>query len=395
MAEIKVLMLTHYFEQHRGGIEIVANAVARGLRSSGFAVRWLATNNSGADEVGTEDWRRVLAASNICEALLKVPYPLLYPSAWRLLWAETKAADVVLIHDAIYMIAILGWLAARAHRKPVVVVQHIGAIPYQNPALRLLMALGNRLVTVPILRRADRVGFISQVTANFFGATRLRHERSLIFNGVDTKVFCPPADRADIARARAGLNLPPDVTVALFVGRFVEKKGLTVLERMARAYPDILFVFAGWGSIDPADWRLPNVRVYRSLSGDSLAPLYRASDVLLLPSVGEGFPLVAQEALACGLPVVCGMDTAQADPAATSFLGGVPVDLKEPDRTARLFAEETFRLLRDAGSVADRHARGMFAKTRYSWNSAVAAYATLLQETCSQHCAGNPLDTAA
>ncbi|HTV30400.1 MAG TPA: hypothetical protein VMF32_21810, partial [Xanthobacteraceae bacterium] len=75
MAKLKVLMLTHYFEQHRGGIEIVANAVARGLRSSGFDLRWLATDNSGADEVGTEDWRRVLAASNICESLLKVPYP--------------------------------------------------------------------------------------------------------------------------------------------------------------------------------------------------------------------------------------------------------------------------------------------------------------------------------
>jgi glycosyltransferase involved in cell wall biosynthesis len=395
MAELKVLMLSHYFEQHRGGIEIVANAVARGLRSSGFAVRWLATDNSGADQVGTEDWRHILAASNICENLLKVPYPLLYPSAWRLAWAEAKNADVVLIHDAIYMTAIVGWLAARAHRKPVVVVQHIGAIPYRNPALRLLMMLANRLITVPILRRADRVGFISQVTASFFGAIKLRHSPILIFNGVDTKVFCSPADRADVAEARAGLNLPSDVAIALFVGRFVEKKGLAVLERMARANPDVVFVFAGWGSIDPADWRLPNVRVYRSLSGGSLAPLYRASDVLLLPSVGEGFPLVVQEALACGLPVVCGTDTAQADPAATPFLSGVPVDLKEPDSTALLFAEEAFRLLRDAGSIADRHARGMFAKTRYSWSSAVAAYAMLLQEACSQRGARKRLDKAA
>src|ERR1700683_3914304 len=141
MAELKVLMLSHYFEQHRGGIEIVANTVARGLRSLGFAVRWLATDNSGVDEVGTEGWGRVLAASNICEDLLKVPYPLLYPSAWRVLWAETKAADVVLIHDGIYMTPMVGWLAARAHRKPVVVVQHIGAIPYRNPALRVLMTL--------------------------------------------------------------------------------------------------------------------------------------------------------------------------------------------------------------------------------------------------------------
>ncbi|MGA8615015.1 MAG: hypothetical protein WB760_25725 [Xanthobacteraceae bacterium] len=55
----------------------------------------------------------------------------------------------------------------------------------------------------------------------------IRHSPTLIFNGVDTQVFCPPVDREDIAKARAGLNLSLDVTVALFVGRFVEKEGIS------------------------------------------------------------------------------------------------------------------------------------------------------------------------
>ncbi len=37
---------------------------------------------------------------------------------------------------------------------------------------------------------------------------------------------------------------------------------------------------------------------------DEVARLYRAADCLLLPSFGEGFPVVAQEALASGLPVI-------------------------------------------------------------------------------------------
>ncbi|HEX5279221.1 MAG TPA: glycosyltransferase family 4 protein [Micropepsaceae bacterium] len=383
MVELKVLMLSHYFERHRGGIEIVANALARQLMLSGFAVRWLATGNAG----GTEDWRRSVAASNICETLLKFPYPLLYPSAWHAVWTEAKAADVVVMHDAMYMTSIVGWLAARAHRKPVIVVQHIGAVPYRNLILRFLMTLGNRLITFPILRRVDRIVFISQTTAKFFHAIRLQCVPTVIFNGVDTQVFRPASGGKEFAEARAGLGLPPDATVALFVGRFVEKKGLAVLEQMARDHPSIFFVFAGWGAIDPAGWQLPNVRVYRSLSGASLAPLYRASDVVLLPSVGEGFPLVIQEAMACGLPVVCGTDTAQADPAATCFLSGVSVDLNKPDLTARLFAQEVLRLLRAPSSGNDQQARWKFAREHYSWNTTATAYARLLRG-CLEQAAG-------
>src|SRR5207302_10891712 len=37
----RLLMLSHYFEQRRGGIEIVAAALARGLTAQGFGIVWL------------------------------------------------------------------------------------------------------------------------------------------------------------------------------------------------------------------------------------------------------------------------------------------------------------------------------------------------------------------
>ena len=241
-----------------------------------------------------------------------------------------------------------------AYRKPLIMVQHIHDVPYVNPVMRVLMTLANRCVAVPVLRKAWRVIFVSERTMHSF-TKRIRWQRNplVIFNGVATEVYTPALDAAEVSQCRVTLGLPTSGTVALFVGRFVEKKGLRVLQAVARNRPGVLFAFAGRGPLNPAAWNLPNVRVYSDLSGDALAQLYRASDGLLLPSVGgEGFPLVVQEALACGLPVICGIDSAQADPEAAPYLCGVEVEPDHPLRTALQFR-------RAAGSGANglrRHA---------------------------------------
>ncbi len=375
---LKLLMLSHYFEEHRGGIEIVADALARALASLNFDVTWLATGPS--NKVANSNRRRIsLSASNGAESILKLPYPILFPSAWRVIFGEAKAADIVLVHDALYMTSVIAYIAAHVHHKPFVVVQHIGLVPYQNPFLRTLMIAANHIVAVPILRRASKVIFISQLTMSYFAKLRLREPPALIFNGVDTDVFFPFSDTTEIEETRRDLHLPGDVSIALFVGRFVEKKGLRVLEELARSRSDLFFAFAGWGALDPAKWELPNVRVYTSLSGPSLASLYRASDVLLLPSVGEGFPLVLQEALACGLPIICRSDTARADPRASPFLSGIDVDLDDPKRTASVLSEEMTRLLTHPMTPADRLKQFEFVKTNYSWAVSSSHYARLLR----------------
>ena len=79
---------------------------------------------------------------------------------------------------------------------------------------------------------------------------------------------------------------------------------------MSAAGPEFDLVFCGPG--DPAILgTLPRsgVEYLPPRPQDQLRRVYHAADALVLPAeVREGFPLVVQEAVACGLPVVLGHD---------------------------------------------------------------------------------------
>jgi glycosyltransferase involved in cell wall biosynthesis len=135
------------------------------------------------------------------------------------------------------------------------------------------------------------------------------------------------------------------------------------------------WVFAGWGPLDPKRWNATNVHVFSDLQGTSLADLYRASDVFVLPSTGEGFPLVIQEALASGLPTVCGIDTATADPALSSVVHGVSLHPTDHLCSAKAFLAVIDNLVASKAGVPDpNEERRKFALRRYSWRRAAERY---------------------
>jgi glycosyltransferase involved in cell wall biosynthesis len=122
----------------------------------------------------------------------------------------------------------------------------------------------------------------------------------------------------------------------LFVGRFIcEKRPLDfadAIERVARRMP-VVGVMAGDGPLRPEiearvrDRNLP-IRLLGFRNQSALPALYAAAQVLVLPSQ-ETWGLVANEAMACGLPVVvstsagCALDLITPDTGATCALGDV------------------------------------------------------------------------
>ncbi|HXV01887.1 MAG TPA: glycosyltransferase family 4 protein [Caulobacteraceae bacterium] len=371
---MKILTVSPYFESHRGGLELVAGRLAREFVRGGCEVTWLACDASPppAAEAGLE--AVAIAAVNLTERRLGTPFPIPSAAGARTIANAVRACDIVVAHDGLYPTTLIASRAAAQAGKPVMVIQHIGAIPYRNPALRGAMSLGNALVARPLLARAAQVVFISRTTAAYFASVRFKAPPATIFNGVDTDVFRPADDRT---AARAVFGLPAERPLALFVGRFVGRKGLGILRRAAAERADITFAMAGWGHLDPAAWGLPNVAVFADLAGERLARIYQGADVLVLPSRGEGFPLVIQEALACGLPVVCGAETAAADPEAAPFLTGVDLTGGDEGEQARRVATAIDVVL--AAGPPDREARRGFAAARYSWSAAGERYLGLIR----------------
>jgi phosphatidyl-myo-inositol dimannoside synthase len=367
----RALLVTHYFPDHRSGIELVAGHLAGRLARRGVRVTWAASDTT--PWTGTDGIRCLpMRAWNGTEARLGVPYPVWSLGSLRRLAAAVRATDVVHLHDALYFGNAIAFRMARRHRKPVVVTQHIGAIPYKNPALRGLMWAANRTVARHVLGGADRLVFIAPRVRDYFRQfVRFRADPLFVPNGVDTDRFRPPADRT---AGRTALRWPADRPVLLFVGRFVEKKGLAVLREVAASLPGSEFVFAGRGPIDPAQWGLRNVRVAGSLRADELVPLYQTADLVVLPSVGEGFPLVVQEAMACGTPALISDETAAGYPGAVEW-----AVVAKPEPVAVTAAIK--KALSDPAALARRREEvATLARSMWDWDQCAAAYAKIFRE---------------
>jgi glycosyltransferase involved in cell wall biosynthesis len=117
------------------------------------------------------------------------------------------------------------------------------------------------------------------------------------------------------------LALAPHKRYILFVGNLVIKKGVGYLLRalpvILKQCPTAVLLIVGTGhnrarlvklaqelGVDASVAFVPSDETLPRVPDDALPLYYSAADVVVMPSLSEGLPIVALEALACGAPLV-------------------------------------------------------------------------------------------
>ncbi len=375
---LRLTVVTHYFAEHGGGIERVAGRLCEDLATRhGYTIRWFASRTdaqtssaeSAVDRVAMPCWNGI-------ERWTGLPYPLWGLQGLRTLARAIAASDVVQVHDFSYFGSFAAARIARSLRVPLLLTQHTGAVRTGSGAFSALYGVGERTVGRWMFATAAAVTCVAETTrAHWQPMVRDDGRLQTVWNGLDFDDGYRVDDR-ERARYRSIWGIAGDRPVVLFVGRRIRKKGIEIVHGVARAMPQITFMIAGQGPVDPERWALPNVRTLGYVASERVGELYEAADVLLLPSYAEGFPLVVQEALVRGTAVLSTAEVAAACPPVANSISQCPVPLRD-DPGPWIHALK--RLLTEGVGTADRVARAERARGLWSRERCAAEYDAILR----------------
>jgi len=198
----------------------------------------------------------------------------------------------------------------------------------------------------------------------------------MLRNGVDLVLF-RPADRT-AARRALGLTRP----TLLAVGNLVVKKRHRLMIEALSELPGVDLVIVGEGPERAGIEALAQqcrvadrVRLLGRLPQDRLPAIYSAADLLLLPSMREGWPNVLLESMACGTPVV------------VSDFPGVG-DIVTAPEAGRILAETTPSCLARTVDMLlafppERTTTRSYAE-QFDWHSTTQGQIELFREICEQ-----------
>ena len=219
---------------------------------------------------------------------------------------------------------------------------------------------------------ADEITAVSQYTANLVKKELgLKEPVKVIYNGIDEAAFRPSGTVSQRKKIKI-----------LFSGNLTKRKGvhwlLPILKKL-NSNIEIIYTagLRGKGGLDTHS-RLVNVgRVDYS----DMPQLYQSVDMLLFPTVREGFGLAAAEAMACGLPVVatnCSSLPELVDEGKGGFLCGLG-DVNDFAAKINLLAEN--KALRQEMGAYNR----VKVEEMFTLNRMVSEYKELFEEVLTGH----------
>jgi len=226
-----------------------------------------------------------------------------------------------------------------------------------------------RFFTRKALSAATIVTAVSQFTAKLVKKELgYRGNVQVIYNGVDTNTFFPKQKKET------------ELIKVLFSGNLTRRKGVDLLPLIAEkldANIEILYTSGLRTKKKLPDH--PNLKNIGAVPYSYMPKVYQDTDILLFPTVREGFGLAAAEAMACGLPVVA-TNCSSLPELISEGKGGYLCELGNADKFAA-------RINELAASPALRREMGEFNRTRveekFTISRMVKEYQQLFEEAIS------------
>lgn len=116
-------------------------------------------------------------------------------------------------------------------------------------------------------------------------------------NAVDLNMFY----KHDKIIVREKLGIPLNLTVGIFVGHFIERKGPLRVEQATINIPNFKMIYIGSGNQEPQGG---NIIFKGRVKHEELSEYLSAADFFILPTLAEGCCNAIIEAMACGLPII-------------------------------------------------------------------------------------------
>lgn len=199
-----------------------------------------------------------------------------------------------------------------------------------------------------IVEKSDLVLCVSRYTRRVvFDQAAVAPERVIVLSNTVRSAFTP-GDRSEFRRQRELGN----ARLLLTVGRIDSRERYKGHDRVISAMPallargyDLLYLIAGDGDDRARLERLARehgvddrVRFLGALTAGQLVSAYRAADVFVMPSTGEGFGISYLEAMACGTPAIGLAAGGATDALADGALGMIVEERDLQEAIARLLS---------------------------------------------------------
>ena len=301
---MRILVLVHEFPPVGGGGGHVAEDICRELSKRGHQINVLTSHITGLPHEEDRDGFHIIRLRSLRDQPYRASFLSMLVYVLTGLYAGLRLIrrwrpDIIHVHFAVPAGA-LAWILSKLTRIPYMLTTHLGDIPggvseKTNEWFRFVFPL-----TPSIWKDASRVTAVSNYTRTL-AKKHYPVDIDIIYNGIDLAL---------LSLGDLQVHTPPRI---VFAGRFMEQKNPLQVANVLAKLKNLEWecVMLGDGPLLDsvkkivAEHKMEKRFTFPGwVTPQEVLDWFEKSDILFLPSLSEGLPVVGVQALVKGLAVV-------------------------------------------------------------------------------------------